>query len=318
MSFAGGGTDLPEFSDTESGAVLSTAIQRYVYVTLKRHSEIFGEPVRLNYSQTEHVDRVADLQNHIARECLQFLNVEPPVYVSTVADVPAGTGLGSSSSFAVGLLNAIHVWRGERVSAGQLAKEAAHIELEVLKRPIGRQDQYVAAFGGFNLLRFIPGGGVSVEPQTFGGNGLRDLFEHLMLFFTGITRDADLVLDRQRRNTSARSADLRLLREQALTLQVMLASEFDPAEFGRVLDEGWRLKRSLASGISDETINSVYEAGIAAGALGGKLCGAGGGGFLLFVVPPDRQPTVRAALRRLEIRPVYEPSGTRVLVPDIE
>ena len=152
ISFAGGGTDLPEFYEVEEGAVLSAAVDKYVYVTVKRHSELFNEPIRLNYSRTEQVNSIDEIENNIARECLKFLEIEPPIFISTVADMPASTGMGGSSAFAVGLLNALHAFRGERVTAGQLAEEACYIEMEVLKEPIGKQDQYAAAFGGLNLF----------------------------------------------------------------------------------------------------------------------------------------------------------------------
>src|ERR671926_26814 len=154
VSFAGGGTDLADFYEREPGAVFSTAINKYIYVTVKRHGRIFNESIRLNYSKSEQVLRIDDIENDIARECLRFLEIEPPVYISTVADLPASTGLGGSSSFAVGLLNALHAFRGERVSAGQLAEEACHIEIDVLRQPIGKQDQYAAAFGGLNFFSF--------------------------------------------------------------------------------------------------------------------------------------------------------------------
>jgi len=169
VSFAGGGTDLSEFYSRDYGAVLSTTIRQYVYVTVKRHGAGFGEPIRLNYSETEHVNRIDDVRNDIARECLRFLDVDVPIYVSTVADVPAASGLGSSSAFAVGLLNALHIWRRERVSAAQLAAEAAHVEIDVLGWPIGKQDHYAAAYGGINFYRFLQSGGVSIEAQPFDG-----------------------------------------------------------------------------------------------------------------------------------------------------
>lgn len=319
VSFAGGGTDLAEYYRSGEGVVLSAAIQQHVYVTLKRHGELFGEPVRLNYSETEQVKQIDELRNEIARECLRYLNVEPPIYVSTVADVPSASGLGSSSAFAVGLLNALHVWRGERVSAGQLAEEAAHIEIDVLGHPIGKQDQYAAAFGGCNLLRFLAGGGVSVEPLRSSLGALDALFDHLLLFFTGQFRSASTVLDEQRTNTERKRKDLDRLREHALRLQAGLLAGFDAVEFGRVLDETWRIKRELASGVTDDTIDAIYEAAMSAGALGGKLCGAGGGGFILFVVPPSRHADIRAALRCLgEIVLRCEPLGSRVLLPHSE
>lgn len=319
VSFAGGGTDLPEYYEQGEGVVLSTTIRQHVYVTLKRHGELFGEPVRLNYSETEQVKRIEDLRNDIARECLRFLDVEPPIYVSTVSDVPSASGLGSSSAFAVGLLNALHVWRGDRVSAGQLAEEAAHIEIDVLHHPIGKQDQYAAAFGGLNLLRFLPNGGVSVEPQRFAPQSLGALFDHLMLFFTGQFRRAPTVLKEQRANTVQKRPDLDRLRLHALRLQEILLAGFDAGEFGACLDETWQVKRELARGISDPVIDQMYGTAMGAGALGGKLCGAGGGGFLLFLVPPSRQDTVRAALRgHGEVDLNYEPLGSRVLLPHSE
>ena len=319
VSFAGGGTDLADYYRSGEGVVLSSAIQQHVYVTLKRHGELFGEPIRLNYSETEQVKRIDELRNEIARECLRFLSVEPPIYVSTVADVPSASGLGSSSAFAVGLLNALHVWRGERVSAGQLAEEAAHIEIDVLGHPIGKQDQYAAAFGGCNLLRFLPNGGVSVEPLRSHPRSLDALFDHLLLFFTGQFRRSSVVLDEQRTNTERKRKELDQLREHALRLQAGLLDGFDAAKFGGVLDETWRIKRELASGVTDDAIDAMYDAAMNAGALGGKLCGAGGGGFILFVVPPSRRDDIRAALRGPgEVVLRCEPLGSRVLLPHSE
>ena len=319
VSFAGGGTDLEAYYEREEGIVLSTTIRQYVYVTLKKHGGLFDESVRLNYSETETVNRIEDLRNDIARECLKLLEVDPPIYVSTVADVPSASGLGSSSAFAVGLLNALHIWRGERVSAGQLAEEASHVEIGVLKHPIGKQDQYAAAFGGCNLLRFLPNGGVSVEPQRFGSGSLDALFSHLLLFFTGKFRRASSVLDEQRANTPNRSGELRTMREHAIRLQAILRDGFDAEAFGRCLDETWRFKRRLASGISDPALDAIYTAAMGAGAFGGKLCGAGGGGFFLFVVPRARQDDVRASLHGCPEVPLrYESAGSRVLLPHTE
>ncbi len=317
VSFVGGGTDLPAFYEHEFGAVLSTTIDRYVYVTVKRHSELFFEPIRINYSKSEQVDRVDELKNNIARECMRFLGIEPPIYISTVGDVPASTGLGGSSAFAVGLLNALHAYRGERVPAGQLAEEACHIEIGVLGEPIGKQDQYAAAFGGLNLFCFKPDGGVSVEHQRLPDNPLGQLFESMLLFWTGHQRDASGVLSEQKQNTAAKLAHLRRMRDQAVELHAaMKRGEIDVWTFGRALDEGWRLKRSLASRISNSRIDRWYEAAIAAGAAGGKLCGAGAGGFLLFIAPPERHDAVRAALPDLMEMPVrHESHGSQLMMP---
>jgi D-glycero-alpha-D-manno-heptose-7-phosphate kinase len=317
VSFAGGGTDLPAFYEREGGAVLSATIDRWVYVVVKRHSELFFEPIRINYSQSEQVERIDEIENNIARECLRFLAIEPPIYISTVGDVPASTGLGGSSAFTVGLLNALHAYRGERVSPGQLAEEASHIEIAVLGEPIGKQDQYAAAFGGLNLFCFNPDGGVTVQQQRLMNGQLQKLFDHVMMFWTGHQRAASHVLAEQQQNTESKLDHLRKMRDQARELHDLLDSgSFDLARLGATLDEGWRLKSQLASTITNIQIDGWYRAALGAGALGGKLCGAGGGGFLLFVVPLDRQPAVRRALKELvemDVRP--EVHGSRVVIP---
>lgn len=317
VSFAGGGTDLADFYERDFGAVFSAAIDKYIYVTVKRHSELFNEPIRINYSATEQVDTIDEIQNNIARECLRLLKVDPPIYISTVGDLPASTGLAGSSSFAVGLLHALHAYRGERVSPGQLAEEATHIEIDVLKEPIGKQDQYAAAFGGLNFFRFNPGGGVTIEPVRVSLDFLSDLFDHVLMFWTGLQRDASSVLTEQRRNIPDKMGYLKKMRDHAAQLQVLAAKgAFDPGAFGEILHESWQLKRQLASSISSEKIDEFYERARGAGAEGGKICGAGNGGFLLFIVKPEKQAGVRQALGRLLEVPVrYEVHGTRVLLP---
>ena len=320
ISLAGGGSDLPAFYERAgAGAVLSTAIDKYVYVTLKHHDGMFGAPIRLNYSETEQLNTVDEIKNEIARECLRFTGVEPPIYISTVADIPAASGLGSSSAFCVGLLHALHLYRGEHPSAGQLAEEAAEIEIHRLGRPIGKQDHYAAAYGGFNLFRFQAGGGVSVEAQQFQNGGRERFFRHSMLMWTGVTRDAARVLSEQQANTPARLAELELIRNQADTLHTVLANGFHVDQLGVALNEGWSLKRRLASAVTTPALDLWYERAIDAGAYGGKLCGAGGGGFFLFMAPPERRGAVREALGELrEIPAGYEPQGSRVLVPHFE
>ncbi|MGH9150354.1 MAG: GHMP kinase [Acidimicrobiales bacterium] len=314
VSFAGGGTDLAAFYEKEDGAVFSTAITQYVWVTVKRHSEIFNEPIRVNYSRSEQVNEVGEIENDIARECLRLLDIEPPVYISTVGDVPASTGLGGSGAFAVGLLNALHAFRDERVSAGQLAEEACHIEIDVLGEPIGKQDQYAAAFGGLNVFSFGPEGVVSVEHQRLAEGARRELFDGLMLFWTGHQRDASGVLAEQQEKVPERFGALQALRDQAHELKRLVAAgAIDRAGLGAVLDQGWRLKRTLAGGITNPQIDHWYGTAMAAGAVGGKLCGAGGGGFFLFVVPDDRKPAVRAALGLKELAIDHEPHGSQVV-----
>jgi D-glycero-alpha-D-manno-heptose-7-phosphate kinase len=317
VSFAGGGTDLPEFYEVEEGAVLSTAVDKYVYVTVKRHSGLFNEPIRLNYSRTEQVNTIGEIENNIARECLIFLNIKPPIFISTVADVPASTGMGGSSAFAVGLLNALHAFRGERVTAGQLAEEACFIEMEVLKEPIGKQDQYAAAFGGLNLLRFAHNGRVTVEPQPLVNGTVAELFDNIMMFWTGHQRPAASVLTEQKSNTARNLNVLRDMRNDAYKLRALCAGpHIDIEKLGAALDRGWELKRRLASKISTSEIDIHYTRAIKAGAEGGKLCGAGGGGFLMFIVKPEKRKPVREALSNLSWVPVcYEVHGSRLLYP---
>ncbi len=319
ISFAGGGTDLPEFYNRERGAVLSAAIDKYVYVTVKRHSDIFNEPIRLNYSKTEQVNSVKEIENNIARECLKFLQIDPPIFISTVADVPASTGLGGSSAFTVGLLHALHAFRGERVTAGQLAEEACHIEIDILGEPIGKQDQYAAAFGGLNLLRFARGGRVTVEPQTVVSGSVAYLFSNIMAFWTGHQRPAASVLGEQRKNT-ARNVDVLIqMRDDAIGMRALCSGpDIDLEAVGKVLHRGWTLKRGLASNITNTEIDGHYARAIKAGAEGGKLCGAGGGGFIIFIVKPEMRERVRQKLSHLNLVPIgYEVHGSRLLFPSL-
>jgi len=317
ISFFGGGTDMKEFYHLDHGAVLSTTINKYLYVTVKRHGSIFNEPIRLNYSETELVDKIDDIRNEIARECMRFLNIESPIYISTVADVPSASGLGSSSSFAVGLLLALHALKGERISKGQIANEACHIEIEVLKKPIGKQDQYASSFGGLNFLRFNADERVFVEPQIPSNHTLKSLFDNLMMFWTGISRQSSSILKEQKDNTMNNHKNLIEMRNHAEIFRDMLGKDnFVPEEMGILMNNAWKLKRQLASKISGEKIDHLYAKSMAAGAYGGKVAGAGGGGFLLLVVPPKRQKAVREVLSELmEIEIQFEAHGARLLFP---
>jgi D-glycero-alpha-D-manno-heptose-7-phosphate kinase len=319
VSLAGGGTDLPAFYEHSDGAVLSTTIDKYVYVTLKRHDAIFGSPIRLNYSETEQVASVGEIRNEIARACFVSHQVEAPIYMSTVADIPAASGLGSSSAFCVGLLHALYAFRGEHPSAGQLAEEAARVEMDILGRPVGKQDHYAAAFGGMNLLRFKTGGGVSVEPVRMGEESRERFFSHTMLFWTGQTRSTSDVLGEQRKNTPLRRRELTEMRDSAHRLGRIMSNGFNARQIGESLDNGWRLKRCLASTISSGQLDHWYGRAKEAGAYGGKLCGAGGGGFFLFMVEPERRGRVREALAELREVPIrFEAQGSRLMLPQVE
>ena len=315
LSFAGGGTDLPDFYRHHGGAVISATINKYLYVTVKRHSPLFNETYRLSYSKTEHVDTLDEIENDVARECLRLIHVEPPLYIATAADLPASSGLGSSSSFAVGLLYALHTMRGESVSAGQLAEEACHVEIGMLKRPIGKQDQYAAAFGGLNFITFQPDGRVHLDHIWLPDDGAASLFRNSMLFWTGTQRDAGSILEEQRANITETSETLVQMRDLAGDFRdILLQQRNDPGGLGAILDAGWQAKRSLASKISSSEIDVCYERARAAGALGGKIAGAGGGGVLYLVVPPENQAAVRAALSEMvDVAVAYEPRGARLL-----
>ncbi|MBC8240871.1 MAG: GHMP kinase [Alphaproteobacteria bacterium] len=316
ISFNGGGTDLPSFFELEDGLVVSSTINKYIYVTVKRLSPVYKEQYRLNYSTTESVASIDEISNDIARECLRLVEVEGPLYIGTFADLPANSGLGSSSSFAVGLLNALHLMRGEQVSNGQLAEEAAHVEIEMLGNPIGKQDQYAAVFGGLNGIEFRTDGSVSIEPLTMKSELLQALFDQTRLYWTGITRNSSEVLTEQNSRSTENRAALRQMREQAMSLRGQLREGLDPAAFGALLDENWQAKRKLASGISNDEIDRLYSQAIKAGAYGGKLCGAGGGGFLMFLMPPGGSEAVHQALGNLgEVTVAYEPHGSIQMLP---
>ncbi|CAN5778546.1 GHMP kinase [soil metagenome] len=317
VSLAGGGTDLPAYYDQGAGAVLSTTVGRYVYVTVKRHGPVFDERVRLNYSLSESVHEIDAIRNNIARECLRLLGIDPPIYVSVVSDLPDSSGLGGSSSFAVGLLNALHVMRGEWVDARQLAEEASHVEMDLLGEPIGKQDTYAAAFGGMNLFHFQPDGTVTIDEQRPQPDTLDRLFSSMLMVWTGHQRRASSVLLEQRDKTSANRTVLDQMREHAFEVREMIHDGgFRPEQLGRLLDASWALKRSLASNVSNEQLNHWYDAACAAGAWGGKVCGAGGGGFFLFIAPPEAHADICAAMGDLRSVPLtYSAEGSKVLLP---
>jgi D-glycero-alpha-D-manno-heptose-7-phosphate kinase len=315
LSLVGGGTDIPSYFLRNGGAIVSLTIDRYVYVTVKRHSPLFNEAYRLSYSKTEHVDQLTDMENDIARECLRLVHVDPPLFISTAADLPALSGLGSSSSFAVGLLYALHTLRGDDTSAGQLAEEACKIEIDILKRPIGKQDQYAAAFGGLNYIAFQRDDRVQLDPLWMPGDGVAKLFEASMMFWTGQQRDAGSVLEEQVSLIPQSSAEYSKLRDMAATCRDELLSGFDdPSRFAAILDAGWQIKRKLAAQISNGEIDRWYDRARNAGALGGKILGAGGGGFLYLIVPPECHEKVRIALSdMIDVPFAYEPRGARIL-----
>jgi D-glycero-alpha-D-manno-heptose-7-phosphate kinase len=310
VSFAGGGTDLAAFYEEEPGAVLSVTIARHFYVSVHRR---FLPDLRMAYSQTETVARAAQLRHEIAREALRLAGLEAPLEITTIGDVPAGTGLGSSSAVAVGLLNAFYAFLGSEAAPERLAREACQIEIERLGKPIGRQDQYSVSYGGLNYIRFFPGPRVEVEPVAVSEALTAALESHCFLVYTGQQREASTILERQSAGTKEKMATLRRMRDLAGGMRDALAAE-SLGELGRLLHEGWQLKRSLGWGITDERIDGWYEAARAAGAFGGKLLGAGGGGFMLLLAPPERHERIREALGRPRELPfAVERRGSRIV-----
>ena len=316
ISFAGGGTDLPSFYKDYEGGVISSAIDQYVYVTVKRHSLLFQESYRLSYSKTEHVNKLDDIENCIARECLRLVHVEPPLYIATVADLPASSGLGSSSSFAVGLLHALHLLRGERVSAGQLAEEACEVEINILGNPIGKQDQYAAAFGGLNHITFKRNGRVEIDHLVLRDNLIDEIFANSLLMWTGIQRDASSVLLRQNENLPKQLNRYKSLSEDGLDCKRML---LDPpvdllCQLGELLEKTWKTKKQLEESISSSEIDVIHMKIKSLGGYGGKLSGAGGGGFFYEIIPRNLHAAVLDAYGSSKVlRVAYEPLGSRVL-----
>ena len=311
ISFLGGGTDFRGFYSREGGCVLSSAIDKYVYVILK---ERFDDKIYVNYSKKEIVDHVDELQHELVREAMRITGVQKGVEITTLADIPShGTGLGSSSSVTVGLLQALYTYQGIIKPAEELAREACRIEIDICGKPIGKQDQYIAAYGGLRFIQFHPNEEVDVDTVTLDGDARRELGRHLMLFYTNVTRQSATILSEQKANIDARMETLRQLKALALEArECILQGDLDA--FGELLHRGWELKKQLASKISNDEIDAMYEAARRAGAIGGKITGAGGGGFLLLYCPVDRQRKVRRALSHLREMPFQlERDGTKVI-----
>lgn len=314
MSFVGGGSDLPGFYSRHGGAVLSTAIDKYVYITVNQR---FDHTFRISYSRTEEVSSVDEVQHPLARECLRLVGCTGGVEVTSIADIPArGTGLGSSSSFVVGMLRALHAYAGRYVSAGVLARQACEIEVERCGAPIGKQDQYAAAFGGLNVIRFHPDGAVDIEPVVCAPTAVAALQSQLLVFYTGGARSASAILAEQARNVETDAT-----KQDALRRMVSLVGESrralqagDLLAFGEILHENWVLKSTLARDVSNAQIDEWYKQARTHGALGGKLLGAGGEGFLLVQAPVERHDAITAALSALRQVPfAFERSGSQII-----
>ena len=314
VSFFGGGTDFPEFYEEHGGSVLLTTIDKYCYISLHALSPFFKHKFRASYAKTESVIEPSEFQHPLIRETLLLLNVKQGLEISHVADLPGRTGLGSSSSFTVGLLHALHAFHGRRTTAEDLAREAIIIERERIGDAGGHQDQYAAAYGGGIRLDFSAGRKISVQPLAIGTTRLSELERHLLLFYTGLEQSAEEILTEQRQRTRANTGALLQMKAMVGTAETILTRIQPLQEFGQLLHEEWILKKRLSCGISNTTVDQAYEAARRAGAWGGKLLGAGGRGFLLFFAAPECHARIRASLSSLqEVTFACTPAGSEII-----
>lgn len=312
ISFAGGGTDLKEFWAAEPGKVLSTSIDKYVFVVIKKR---FDDLIVLNYTACEIVDSVAEIKHELIREAMLKTGISKGVEITTLADIPSkGSGLGSSSSVTVGLLNALYAYAGKQVTAEQMAQEACDIEIDILDKPIGKQDQYIAAYGGLNEITFHPDYTVSVEPINNNSRDKRVFVSNILLFYTNITRKSSEILTEQKAETRNKFEILKQMRNQVHEVRKVLENGAPFDRVGHILNDAWILKRQLASKITNPIIDEMYERARKAGALGGKISGAGGGGFLMLYVPRENQNYVREELNEFKELPfMLEPDGSKII-----
>lgn len=292
--------------------MINTGIQRYLYVVLREQAEFVEFRYRINWSRTEFCNEIDEIQNPIARELFRKFGIERPLELTTFSDIPAGTGLGSSSAFAVGLVNAFHALNRNRITKHALATEAAEIELDVLQRSMGKQDHFAASYGSFNVYTFCADETVLVEPVYCDSEVVEALSSHLMLLYTGDQRDASGVLEAQERATVENENVLASMSDLVDPMVEILSGRGDLSEVGPMLHESWLLKRSITDQISDETIDDSYRRAIEAGATGGKLVGAGGGGFLMMFVEPSLQDDVAASTGMPFVQPGFDGSGSRI------
>lgn len=312
IGLVGGGTDLPGYYREHGGRVLNAAIDKYIYVVVKQR---FDNEIYVNYSRKEIVSRAEDLEHELVREAMLMTGVTRGVEITTLADIPSsGSGLGSSSTVTVGLLNALHTYAGRQVPAAEIAAQACEIEIERCGKPIGKQDQYIAALGGIMDLRFGPGEAVAAEELGMSAAERLALQQQVMLFYTGITRSADVILAEQNENVESRLPQLDLLRDLAGFAAERLRAG-DVGAIGPAMRESWEAKRKLASGVSSRKVDEAISRVLDAGASGAKLTGAGGGGFLLVICPPERRAEVRQSLPDLRELPIrLDRLGTRVVL----
>lgn len=314
ISFVGGGSDIPAYYNQSPGAVVSTAINKYIYITVNKK---FDNRIRASYSKTENVDRASQIEHPLIRECLKKVGIERGIEVTSLSDIPSeGTGLGSSSSYTVGLLNALYAYVGKYASAEKLAREACEIEIEILKDPIGKQDQYIAAYGGLQFIQFLSDGNVDVSPIICSPEIKKKLAESCLLLYTGLTRSSSTILSKQSKNMK-NDVDKRVIMIQMVSLaneMQRLLNNNSIKELGQLLHENWLLKRKMAEGVSSELIDKWYNLALKNGAEGGKILGAGGGGFLLLYAKNKYHDKILSSLKDLELHQFsFEPQGSKII-----
>lgn len=314
ISFFGGGTDYPVWYRENSGAVLVTAIDKYCYITCRYLPPFFEHKHRIVYSKIENVKYLNEIQHPAVKSILEFCKIDKGIEIHHDGDLPARAGLGSSSSFTVGLLHSLYALKGYIISEGQLAKEAIYIEREILKENVGSQDQVAVAYGGFNKIIFNKDDEFRVEPITVKKERIQQLQDHLMLIFTGFSRYASDIAKEQIKNTPNKKKELSIMQQMVDEAIDILNDDRDILEFGKLLYEAWRIKKSLSDKISNSVVDEIYDMALRAGALGGKLLGAGGGGFMLLFVPPERQQKIREMLKDLlEVGFSFDNEGSRII-----
>jgi D-glycero-alpha-D-manno-heptose-7-phosphate kinase len=319
VSFFGGGTDYPSWYRNHGGAVLATTIDKYCYITARYLPPFFEHKYCIVYSRLEYCHTIDEIQHPAVREVLRYLKLDRGVEIHHDGDIPARSGMGSSSAFTVGLLHALHALVGAMRGKQQLASESLHLEQDVLKETVGSQDQILAAYGGFNHITFLPNGEFSVRPVTISASRQQELESHLMLFYTGIKRTASNIADSFVNEIDDKRRQLRFMRDLVDEGLSIVSGGQDLRAFGELLHESWQAKRSLSASVSNSDVDTMYEHARAAGAIGGKLIGAGGGGFLLLFVPPDRREAVRRKLDSLIHVPFrFESSGSQIIFFDRE
>ncbi|MCL4370462.1 MAG: kinase [Chloroflexi bacterium] len=319
ISFFGGGTDYPAWYRRHGGAVLATSIDKYCYITCRYLPPFFEHKIRIVYSRIENCHSLEEVAHPSVREVLRFLSIDRGVEIHHDGDLPARSGMGTSSSFTVGLLHALHALEGRMPGKKQLATEAIQVEQEGIGETVGSQDQVSAAYGGLNHIVFHPNGDISVQPITISKDRLEELNSHLMLFYTGLKRTASEIADSYVGNVDEKKRELRVMKDLVDESISILVGGQEITDFGELLHESWQAKRSLSSQVSNADVDQIYEEATSAGAVGGKLIGAGGGGFMLLFVPPSHQTRVRERLNGLLHVPFrFEHSGSQIIFFDLE